>query len=68
MSTKSGSFEEQWKLTIENVESNMLVAGKQIKRRAFQSSSAQATSLERIQESAIEEKIKTEHCDDPLIS
>ena len=34
-------------LTIENVESNMLVAGKQIKRRAFQSSSAQATSLSR---------------------
>ena len=65
---KIRSFEEQCKLTTESFESNLLVAEKQIKRRAFQSSSAQATSLERIQESAIEEKIKTEHCDDPLIS
>ena len=44
---KTQSFEEQLNLTIEIFESNMLVAGKQIKRRAFQSSSAQATSLSR---------------------
>ena len=54
---------------MESFESNKVGCRKTNKEKSvpvFQRASN--ISLQRIQESAIEEKIKTEHCDDPLIS